>query len=197
MDLSARPVWARTIQQLRAHGGQSQRDLARALGVTAAAVSNWERGANEPSTRQLGLIADYYGVSIDTLLGRTTGPEASDKPYDAVLREHHAALQERADSVALETLLALWARASPRARKIAIDMLTELAGVAPPPDPKRQEASPATRNIFQALGVGGAGKESYLTFLAVPSPKPAVGYDVKLDKPGPERKPEEEPSKPK
>ena len=56
----ARPQWATRIEKLRAALGMSQTELADKLGVSAMAVSRWERGINEPSAAgyiQLGKLA--------------------------------------------------------------------------------------------------------------------------------------------
>lgn len=64
------------IKALRLEKGLSQRDLAAALFVNQTAVSQWERGATSPSTDTAVMLASFFGVSIDYLLGR------SDTPYD-------------------------------------------------------------------------------------------------------------------
>ncbi|HLK34794.1 MAG TPA: helix-turn-helix transcriptional regulator [Terriglobales bacterium] len=56
----ARPEWAERIQKLRVRLQLSQTDLAAKLGVSAMAVSRWERGINEPPAQayiQLGKLA--------------------------------------------------------------------------------------------------------------------------------------------
>jgi len=47
----------------------SQEDVAQALGVGTATYGNWERGDREPNIVMLPEIADYFGESIDYLLG--------------------------------------------------------------------------------------------------------------------------------
>ncbi len=56
----ARPQWATRIEKLRAALGLNQTQLADKLGVSAMAISRWERGINEPSAStyiQLGKMA--------------------------------------------------------------------------------------------------------------------------------------------
>lgn len=55
------------LQELRKKKGQTQEELAEIFGVTNQAVSKWESGACFPDTALLPAIADYYGVSIDSL----------------------------------------------------------------------------------------------------------------------------------
>ena len=58
------------IQALRKEKGITQEELGREVGVTAQAVSNWECGGT-PDAELLPRIAEYFGVSIDNLFGRT------------------------------------------------------------------------------------------------------------------------------
>lgn len=57
------------IKQLRASDGRTQEALAQALGVTAQAVSRWEKGICYPDMEMVPAIANYFGVSIDRLFG--------------------------------------------------------------------------------------------------------------------------------
>ena len=57
------------IAALRKEKGVRQEDLAAYVGVTAQAVSKWERGG-VPDTELLPDIADFFGVSMDALFGR-------------------------------------------------------------------------------------------------------------------------------
>lgn len=58
------------IQELRKQKNIKQEELAAELGVTAAAVSKWENGYTLPDILMLCALADYFGVTTDTLLGR-------------------------------------------------------------------------------------------------------------------------------
>lgn len=59
------------IRQLRLRDGKTQETLARALGVTAQAVSRWEAGGSYPDMNLIPPIANYFGVTIDELFGYT------------------------------------------------------------------------------------------------------------------------------
>lgn len=48
----------------------TQRQVAKALGVTPQAISFYERGLREPSIDELIKMADFFEVSIDYLVGR-------------------------------------------------------------------------------------------------------------------------------
>ena len=55
------------IKALRTQRGITQEDLARELGVSAQAVSKWERDAATPDIQLLPAISAYFGVTIDEL----------------------------------------------------------------------------------------------------------------------------------
>ena len=55
------------IKALRLRRGVTQEALAQHLGVTAQAVSKWERGAATPDIGMLPDISAYFGVTIDEL----------------------------------------------------------------------------------------------------------------------------------
>ncbi len=57
------------IKSLRAERGVTQEMLASALAITPQAVSRWESGATYPDIELLPILADYFSVSIDVLLG--------------------------------------------------------------------------------------------------------------------------------
>lgn len=65
------------IRQLREEREWRQADLAERLGVTASAVTQWERGQRVPDPAMLERIADTFGVSVDYLLGRTRERDAA------------------------------------------------------------------------------------------------------------------------
>lgn len=47
-------------------------DLADALKTTPPVISDWEAGKAEPDHAELVLVAEYFGVSVDFLLDRTS-----------------------------------------------------------------------------------------------------------------------------
>lgn len=55
----------------------SQVFLGMELGMNQNTISRYETGAREPSNAELIMIADYFDVSIDYLLGRTDNPKVN------------------------------------------------------------------------------------------------------------------------
>ncbi|MCM1168045.1 MAG: helix-turn-helix domain-containing protein [Ruminococcus sp.] len=60
------------IKLLRVEKGLSQEQLAKEAHVTQTAVSQWEVGRTAPDKDIANLLADFFGVSLDYLLGRTS-----------------------------------------------------------------------------------------------------------------------------
>ncbi len=61
--------FGRILKQLRVEKGLSQRELGKIFNVVNQTVSFWEIGAREPDLDTLILIANYFQVSVDFLLG--------------------------------------------------------------------------------------------------------------------------------
>lgn len=56
------------VRRLRKASGMSQEELAAKLGVSAQAVSKWECGMSYPDIDMLLGLADFFGVTVDSLL---------------------------------------------------------------------------------------------------------------------------------
>ncbi len=65
MDLSI----GQTILQLRKKCKITQEQLAKNIGVTAQAVSKWETDVSYPDIGLLPIMAEFFGVSVDYILG--------------------------------------------------------------------------------------------------------------------------------
>lgn len=63
---------AEKLVYLRKQKGLTQMALAEKLNVSRQAISRWEVGAAVPSTENLRVLSDLYGVSFDYLLDETT-----------------------------------------------------------------------------------------------------------------------------
>ena len=58
------------LKELRKKKGMSQEDLAKLFNLSQSTFAYYERDKKQPSHRTLSLLADYFGVSTDYLLGR-------------------------------------------------------------------------------------------------------------------------------
>ena len=58
-----------TILRLRREKGVTQETLAEFIGVTKTSVSKWETGTTLPDIQMLPILASYFDVSVDELIG--------------------------------------------------------------------------------------------------------------------------------
>lgn len=135
---------------LRRRENLSQLELANALGLSKSTISMYERGQRKPSFEVLEAIADYFNISLDTLMGWADDESASAPTHfpfalnpdggkllfyfkidgddaktflDSYQYEYPAVF--RNDELSLEELKILyaWRRADEKARrKVAIDL---------------------------------------------------------------------------
>ena len=58
------------IREQRKLRGLTQVKLASATGIPQSTISAWEKGVNVPNVADCIKLADFYGVTIDELMGR-------------------------------------------------------------------------------------------------------------------------------
>jgi len=63
--------FGKRIKELRTTKNLKQSDLAGLLGVSITQISDIENGKRTTSIEKLIILADYFNVSIDYLVGRT------------------------------------------------------------------------------------------------------------------------------
>ena len=63
------------IKELRKANKLTQKQLAKKLNVDCSAVTKWETGKANPDFEKQQFLADFFGVSVDYLLGRTDKKE--------------------------------------------------------------------------------------------------------------------------
>lgn len=59
------------LAKLRMENNMEQKKLAHFLNVSVGTVSNYENDVHKPSPETLCKLADFFGVSVDYILGRT------------------------------------------------------------------------------------------------------------------------------
>lgn len=59
------------LAEIRKKSGLSQSGLAKQIGYSQNMISQWENGLRDPNTQTLIILANFFNVTIDYLLGRT------------------------------------------------------------------------------------------------------------------------------
>lgn len=65
-------TFSKRLQRLREQRGVSRRVLSELCGLSMNVISNYERGKRRPNPDAICALADYFGVSTDYLLCRTS-----------------------------------------------------------------------------------------------------------------------------
>ena len=73
------------IKRLRRERDLTQEEVAAHLGVSFQSISKWERGDGYPDITMLPALANYFGVSVDELLG--VGEIEKKEKYDEINRQ--------------------------------------------------------------------------------------------------------------
>lgn len=88
------------IKHLRRQRDLTQEALADALGISAQSVSKWECAYGYPDITQLPAIANYFGVTIDELLGNDSyGKEEDRKRFWEKYKQYEEDSEEKIEFV--------------------------------------------------------------------------------------------------
>lgn len=71
----AMSAFSETLIRLRKQDGLTQMEAAERMGISRSALAMYETGKREPDFETLELIADFYNVNMDTLIGRSDPPQ--------------------------------------------------------------------------------------------------------------------------
>ena len=55
---------------LRQEKGMTQKDLAKTINYSDKVISKWERGESQPNIEAISILAEFFNVSIDFLVGK-------------------------------------------------------------------------------------------------------------------------------
>ncbi|KIL37965.1 hypothetical protein SD70_29725 [Gordoniibacillus kamchatkensis] len=75
-------TFGETLKKLRAKKNLSQQEVSNRLGINRASYARYETDSTEADFETLQKLADFYGVSIDFLLGRDEITLSKDVPID-------------------------------------------------------------------------------------------------------------------
>lgn len=64
-------ILSERLKALRNEAGKTQEEMAKLIGISRTTYTEYERGKNKPPIQKLQIMADYYGVPIDFLMGNS------------------------------------------------------------------------------------------------------------------------------
>lgn len=62
-------TFSQKLKKARENTGFTQREVSKETGIPQSTIANYEIGRTQPDIENLGILADFYGVSVDWLIG--------------------------------------------------------------------------------------------------------------------------------
>ena len=82
------------LKELRTQRGLTQSQIGELLGVSCVTIARYEAGEREPSNAKLTTLANFFGVSIDYLMGRDEPAKDGAEAYPPHLQETYRVLSQ-------------------------------------------------------------------------------------------------------
>lgn len=113
---------ATALKDLRLEANLTQKELAKKLNIGQSTIAQYEKGEREPTVHNLTLYCDFFGVTVDYLLGREDDTPAN--VHTPTTSEHTEAERE---------LLTLFRELSPYLQELTLQTVRTWAGKAGKP----------------------------------------------------------------
>lgn len=113
---------ATALKDLRLEANLTQKELAKKLNIGQSTIAQYEKGEREPTVHNLTLYCDFFGVTVDYLLGREDDTPAN--VHTPTTSEHTEAERE---------LLTLFRELSPYLQDLTLQTVRSWAGKAGKP----------------------------------------------------------------
>lgn len=95
-------MFSERLKRLRMEKGITQKELADRLHISRSTIAGYESLGKEPDGEKLCALADFFGVSVDYLLGGTDSreltspaPAAAKRPVEAAIAGELGSLSDR------------------------------------------------------------------------------------------------------
>lgn len=82
---TAMPTTSNRIKELRANLGKTIQEIAEKTGIKKSTIGSYETRGINPNAEKAQILADYFNVSVDYLLGNTDMPVRYNGVQDADL----------------------------------------------------------------------------------------------------------------
>ena len=110
------------LKEIREARGMSQRQAALGLNLSPTVYNRYENGVREPSNAMLPVFSDFFGCTIDELLGREPFDASGSQPEDEVM----ALREELRRSPDMRMLFSAARRATPEHIRAATAVIKSL-----------------------------------------------------------------------
>lgn len=108
------------LRELRTEKKKTQGEMSEILGLKRNAYQCYESGVSEPTCKSLRILADFYGVSTDYILGRTSIREMNTQDKWLPTPEEVEAVEQK--------IIDIYTQLSPKLRRAGIGMLMDIVG---------------------------------------------------------------------
>ena len=123
------------IKQFRRSDGLTQEQLAEIFGVTPQTISRWELGTAYPDITMLPVLANYFNISVDTLLGVSVAKKQEE--IKAAL-QYNSTLHREGKYAESETFIREKLRLYPDSAELTYQLAYALSMLADDNDERRQ-----------------------------------------------------------
>lgn len=89
------------LKQLRNEKELSQYEVAKRLGFSRGQLANYEQGSRQPDYDTLTKLADFYGCTIDYLLGRSDSKQLTKDEQDLIVDSKKLTIKQVQDKYKL------------------------------------------------------------------------------------------------
>lgn len=80
-------IFAERLRELRKSRGKTQQDLADLLNIRRSTYGEYERGVILPPTDKIQVLANYFNVTVDWLIGKEETKEDVSKTLNTLLTQ--------------------------------------------------------------------------------------------------------------
>ena len=80
-------MFSKKIKKARENTGFTQREVCEELRLKQSTLASYEIGRTQPDYETLGILADFYGVSVDWLLGTAGWRDKEPPPYEPIANQ--------------------------------------------------------------------------------------------------------------
>lgn len=108
--------------------------VAKATGIAQSVFTAWKKGESKPKYDKLKKIANYFGVSVEYLVGKKDGQDISNNASYYTNEETATLAQEMFDDPDLRALHHMKRNMNPESFKANIDMMKRMYRLEHPED---------------------------------------------------------------